>query len=121
MQLVIKNGKVLSSHSDEQNVDSLYPEADEIIVVPNNTKLYEDSTGDIDYSIQPSDPRTKEQTEEWQQSFNKLTAKKFLDSTDWKVVRHLDERELNQGTTLTEQEFNDLLQERKQARETLNI
>ncbi len=39
----------------------------------------------------------------------------FLESTDWKVMRHMREKALGQPTTLTDQEYLDLEQDRADA------
>lgn len=46
-------------------------------------------------------------------------ALKFLAETDWKVVRHRDQQELGIATSLTAEEFQDLLQERQMARNSI--
>jgi NAD-specific glutamate dehydrogenase len=43
-------------------------------------------------------------------------ALKFLNETDYKVLRHLGQKALNISTTLTEQEYLDLEAERQSAR-----
>ena len=44
-------------------------------------------------------------------------ARKYLNNTDWLVIRHRDQLELNQETSLTQEEYIDLLEKRQQARE----
>jgi hypothetical protein len=46
-------------------------------------------------------------------------AQKFLDSTDWKVLRHRDQQDMGLATSLTGEEFQQLLQERQMAREAI--
>jgi hypothetical protein len=46
-------------------------------------------------------------------------AQAFLDGTDWQVLRHRDQQELGLATSLTSQEFNELLQQRQAAREAI--
>lgn len=41
--------------------------------------------------------------------------REFLNSTDWMVLRHIRQKALNQSTTLTEQEYLDLEQQRADA------
>ena len=41
--------------------------------------------------------------------------REFLNSTDWKVLRHMRETALNQPTTLSQQEYIDLERERDKA------
>lgn len=46
-------------------------------------------------------------------------AQSFLDSTDWKVIRHRDQQELGIATSMTAEEFQDLLQQRQMARNAI--
>lgn len=46
-------------------------------------------------------------------------AYRLLDSTDWKVIRHRDQLAAGVATTLSEQEYNQLLSERQAARELI--
>ena len=43
-------------------------------------------------------------------------ALKFLSETDWMVIRHRDQLDLGQSTSLTDQEYQQLLSERQSAR-----
>jgi hypothetical protein len=43
----------------------------------------------------------------------------FLNSTDWKVIRHRDQLALGVETSLTTEEFQELLRERQNAREQI--
>ena len=48
MKLVLKNNKVVATHTDDQNITlNMYPFADEIKIVPDDTKVYMDSGGSI--------------------------------------------------------------------------
>lgn len=47
-------------------------------------------------------------------------AKSFLNNTDWKVLRHADQKALGIATSLTDDEYKELLQKRQSARDTLN-
>lgn len=46
-------------------------------------------------------------------------ALKFLANSDWKVIRHRDQQDLGIATSLTGEEFQDLLQERQMARNAI--
>lgn len=46
-------------------------------------------------------------------------AQKFLDSSDWKVLRHRDQQELGLATSLSSEEFQELLRQRQMAREAI--
>jgi hypothetical protein len=43
----------------------------------------------------------------------------FLNSTDWKVIRHRDQLALGVETSLTTEEFQELLRQRQNAREQI--
>lgn len=47
-------------------------------------------------------------------------ARKFLADTDWQVLRHSDQIALGMPTSLTEQEYADLLQQRQAARDSVS-
>jgi hypothetical protein len=50
-----------------------------------------------------------------QQTFNQNNEKReFLNSTDWKILRHLREKALTIDTTMTEQEYLDLENQRQE-------
>jgi hypothetical protein len=51
---------------------------------------------------------------------NSAEAKEFLISTDWKVIRHRDQRDMRAKTTLSDKEYKQLLRDRQAAREKLN-
>lgn len=46
-------------------------------------------------------------------------AQKFLDSSDWKVLRHRDQQELGLATSLSSEEFQELLRQRQMARDRI--
>ena len=50
-----------------------------------------------------------------QQEQINIEKREFLHSTDWKVMRHIREKALGQTTTLTDQEYLDLEQDRADA------
>lgn len=53
-----------------------------------------------------------------QQAIN-AEAQKFLDGSDWKVLRHRDQQELGLATSLSSEEFQELLRQRQMAREAI--
>lgn len=53
-----------------------------------------------------------------QEAINKQ-AKDLLASTDWKCLRHKDQVDLGVPTSMTEQEYQDLLQARQAARDSI--
>jgi hypothetical protein len=46
-------------------------------------------------------------------------AQAFLDSSDWKVLRHRDQQDMGLATSLSGEEFQELLQQRQMAREAI--
>lgn len=46
-------------------------------------------------------------------------AKEFLDSTDWQISRHLEQKELEIKPTMHEDDFLDLLRQRQEARDLI--
>lgn len=58
-------------------------------------------------------------TEKLSQERSNNNAQSFLDSTDWKVLRHRDQQELGIATSLTGEEFQELLRQRQMAREVI--
>lgn len=51
---------------------------------------------------------------------DKQEAKDFLNSTDWKILRHKEQEELGLETSLTKEEYINLIQERQTRRDFLN-
>lgn len=50
---------------------------------------------------------------------SKSDARKLLADTDWKVVRHRDQLDAKLATSLTEEEFTQLLKDRQTARDSI--
>ena len=48
---------------------------------------------------------------------DKYLSKRNLDNTDWKMVRHRDQKDLNIETTLTDEKYQELLTKRQSWRE----
>lgn len=51
---------------------------------------------------------------------DKTEAEKFLKETDWKILRHKEQQELGVETSLSEEEYLDLIIERQERRNLLN-
>lgn len=51
---------------------------------------------------------------------DKEEAKTFLNNTDWQILRHKEEKELGIQTSLTEEVYLNLIQERQERRMILN-
>lgn len=63
------------------------------------------------------------QEEQEQFALSKQTnneAKEFLSSTDWMVIRHRDQLETEAVTSLSAEEFSELLSRRQQARDSIS-
>lgn len=43
----------------------------------------------------------------------------FLNTTDWKVIRHRDQQALGLSTSITEEQFQELLEQRQKARDSI--
>lgn len=63
---------------------------------------------------------TEDITDYHNQQITNKTSLRFLQETDWKVLRHRDQIDLGSATSMTEQEFQELLQQRQTARESIN-
>ena len=55
-------------------------------------------------------------SKEYQDHKKSIDARHFLNETDWQVLRHRDQKDLGLETSLTEQEYKELLQKRQEAR-----
>lgn len=64
-------------------------------------------------------PQTNEKVQENAQFKDALGKQQFLDSTDWKVMRHIRQKALGIPTSLTEEEYIALEQERQNAASTM--
>lgn len=58
--------------------------------------------------------------DEYFSKLDKTEAKKFLKETDWKILRHKEQQELGVETSLSEEEYLDLIIERQERRNLLN-
>jgi hypothetical protein len=66
-----------------------------------------------------SEPVYEDITAKLEQSQINSEAQSFLDSTDYKILRHLGQQALGLATSLTAQEYFELEQERQAARERI--
>jgi hypothetical protein len=80
--------------------------------IDNGTHFFNVSTYAIE--MKPSEDIQSEALAKKTQQEN-AQHKEFLNSTDWKVLRHIREKTLNQPTTLSRQEYIELEQERDKA------
>ena len=51
---------------------------------------------------------------------DKTEAEQFLNETDWKIIRHKEQQDLELETSLTEDEYLNLIKERQNRRNILN-
>lgn len=58
--------------------------------------------------------------DEYFSKLDKTEAEKFLKETDWKILRHKEQQELGVETSLSEEEYLDLIIERQERRNLLN-
>lgn len=77
------------------------------------TKAFIDGRGTIEPEFTQAEIDKEKQAKENQ------TNQSFLDTTDWKVTRHRDQLALKIETSLTEVEFQKLLQDRQIARDSI--
>lgn len=80
--------------------------------IDNGTHFFNVSTYAIE--MKPSDELQSEALEKQTQVEN-AQHREFLNSTDWKVLRHIRETALNQPTTLSRHEYVELERERDNA------
>lgn len=83
-------------------------------VSPEVPAVFETINVDADYTYEILDI-----TDEVNQELANKEALSFLEGSDWKILRHKDQQDLGIATSLTAQEYQDLLQERQMAREAI--
>lgn len=98
---------VIATYSDNQEIEQLYEEDCLCLYLPDSSNL------------KPMDKYTvtSEKLEEINQIIINLEARKFLNDTDWKVIRHRDQVNLGITTSLSNDEFLELLNQRQEARD----
>ncbi len=75
--------------------------------------LIENKTHYFNVTTKKVEPLTESQLLE-QQTYNENSERKeFLNSTDWKILRHLREKTLGLATSMTEEEFIELENQRQ--------
>ncbi len=79
----------------------------------NEYNLIENKTHYFNVATKKVEPLTESQILE-QQTYNENSERKeFLNSTDWKILRHLREKTLGLETSMTEEEFIELENQRQ--------
>lgn len=119
LYLLIENGKLISVCNYEPNIGD-----DDIKVIKYDGKIPADRIIYINGKIKDRDnylfindqyvPKTG--TLETQINTN-AEARKYLKNTDWLVIRHRDQVDLALETSLTEDEYKEILEKRQEARE----
>lgn len=114
--IVLENGAVISILNYEPNV----PIGAEVITITDND--YQNLMNDTHFFDIPSKTVKAHATDYIQQQQNKVTQdrinaenREFLNSTDWKVLRHLRQKALGVATSLSDAEYLALEQQRTEA------
>jgi len=107
----LENNQVISILNYQPSV----PQTVTVVEIPDNdfTKI-ENKTHYFNVNSRTVDAVPQEQLVQ-EQIFNENNEKReFLNSTDWKILRHLREKALTIATTMTEQEYLDLENQRQE-------
>lgn len=103
------NGQRVTGYSEKEELNTIPYEVDQNFI--NNPFKY------IYYNGKLAIDDTKERLMNAKK--DNLAHQSFLDDTDWKVVRHRDQVELGIETSLTNDEFIELLNQRNEARTSI--
>lgn len=124
LYLVIKDNLILSCLDYKPNI----PEDEDVKVISYKGKIPKEYLILIDGKICDSRSYIYSETEgkfipktekiQEQNDINK-SARRFLSGTDWKILRHIEQGHRNIPTSLTEKEYNQLLEERQKSRESI--
>lgn len=115
--ILLENNEIVSI----LNYDPSVPDSVEKIQITDEEYdlIAESKTHYFDISkktIEPFDQDYLDQrNNEDQQELINIENRRFLDSTDWKVLRHIRQKALGITTSLTEEEYLNLEQQRTQA------
>ena len=61
----------------------------------------------------------EEKKQQYEAQIQSQEALNFLNTTDWKVIRHRDQQALGVPTSMTEEQFQELLEQRQSARDSI--
>lgn len=124
LYLVIENNQIVSKLDYKPNI----PENEPVKIIEYTDNTPKEFIALIDGKICDSRnhvyfqgkyiPATEEIKE--QLRVNK-ELKAFLTNTDWKTLRHMEQVEKNIPTSLTQEEYQALLDERQKARESIKV
>lgn len=112
----IENNEITSILNYEPNVP-----ASIVVRTITDTEARQINDGTHYYNIGDDDVQSLPQSEldALAQLEANVTAREFLSSTDWKVLRHIREKALGITTSLTESEYLALEQERQNASDSI--
>jgi hypothetical protein len=115
--IVVENNQIMGIMPYEPAV----PESAQVITITDEqysdiftSKTHFFDPAALEVKLKPQEQFSKEQQDEAARIQN-IEKKEFLNSTDWKVMRHIREKALGQSTSLTDQEYLDLEQARATA------
>ena len=108
----IENNTVTSILNYEPSI----PESVSVVIISDNDlKKIENQTHFFDVETQTVKPVADEIVAQKEQEKLNAVEREFLNSTDWKILRHIRQKALNTTTTLTEAEYIALEQQRNDA------
>lgn len=108
----IENGKVVGIQSYEPNVPS---SISVISITDEQHKQLMNQTHRFDLVSKTVVPINSSELSQREQEKLNAVEREFLNSTDWKVLRHLRQKALAIPTSLTEQQYLELEQQRQAA------
>jgi nitrogenase subunit NifH len=95
------------------NYEPSIPESVSVVIISDNDlKKIENQTHFFDVETQTVEPVADEIVAQKTQEKLNAVAREFLNSTDWQILRHLRQKALNIATTLTDDEYIALEQQR---------
>ena len=110
--LCIEENRVVSALDYEPNVPS---SVEVVSITDDDYKLITDGTHFFDTNSKSVTQKPKLILDKMQEEKDKDNLRQFLNDTDWKVLRHIRQKALNAQTTLSEEEYIALEQERTAA------
>jgi hypothetical protein len=112
----LENNQVVSILNYQPSV----PQTVTVVEITDNDFFkIENKTHCFNVGSRTVDPIPQEQLIQ-EQTFNENNQKReFLNSTDWKILRHLREKALDINTTITEQEYLELEKQRHDAAKSI--
>lgn len=110
--LCIEENRIVSALDYEPSV----PSGVEVVsITDDDYKLINDGTHYFDTNSKSVTQKPKLILDKMQEDKDKDNLRQFLNDTDWKVLRHIRQKALNAQTTLSEEEYIALEQERTTA------